>query len=138
MEPIFIELCGVPQGKGRPRFARSGSFAYTPSNTRKFEADLKYQAQEAMAGRPPVEGPLDCLVVALFPIPKRFSKKMKAAALAGQIRPTGRPDWDNIAKMLDAFKEVVWRDDTQVVDGRIRKLYSDRPALQILVREAKT
>ena len=37
--------------------------------------------------------------------------------------------------MADALNEIVWKDDSQVVDGRSIKIYSDRPALRIEVRE---
>lgn len=136
MEPIFIELCGTPQGKGRPRFARATGHAFTPAKTRAFEADLKFQAQEVMAGRPPVDGPLECTVVALFPIPKSWSKKKQAAAMAGEIRPTTKPDVDNIMKAIDSFNQVVFVDDSQIVNASVMKLYSARPALQITIREA--
>lgn len=132
MFSVDIELCGKPEGKGRPRFARSGH-AFTPANTRTYEANLKYSAQEAMAGRPPIDGPVRVRVEALFPIPKSWSKKKQAEAMAGNVWPTCKPDWENVAKMLDAFNEVVWRDDAQVVEGVIRKVYSDRPALRVTV-----
>jgi Holliday junction resolvase RusA-like endonuclease len=66
-------------------------------------------------------------------VPQSWSAKKRAAALAGAIRPAKRPDLDNIAKMLDALNEVVWRDDAQVVSGLIEKLYSDRPRLRVEV-----
>lgn len=133
MWSLDIELCGKPAGKGRPRFVRATGHAFTPANTRSYEANLKYAAQEAMAGQVPVVGPLRVRVEALFPIPISWSKKKQALALAGDIWPTTKPDWENIAKMLDAFNQVVWVDDAQVVEGTILKVYSDRPALRITI-----
>lgn len=133
--PVLIVLSGEPQGKGRPRFVRSTGHAYTPSNTRKYEDSLRNAAGEAMGEQPPFEGPVSVVVVAILPIPASWSRKKRDAALAGAIWPTVKPDWENIAKMLDAFNEIVWRDDRQVVDGRVVKRYGDRPRLIIEVRE---
>ena len=64
-----------------------------------------------------------------------WSRRDQEAALAGGIRPTSKPDWDNHAKVTDALNGIVWHDDSQVVDGRSIKVYSDSPALRIEVRE---
>lgn len=133
-DDIVVFLAGEPRGKGRPRFVRATGHAFTPADTRKYESHLRLAAQDAMAGRPPIEGPVDVEVFAAFPVPQSWSRSKRANALLGLTRPTVKPDWENIAKMLDAFNEVVWRDDRQVVDGCIRKVYSDTPCLRITVR----
>lgn len=129
----IIELAGEPKGKGRPRFSVENGAAYTPQPTRNYEGSLKYAAQIAMKGAAPIEGALRIEVVASFSIPRSWSKKKQQKALAGLLRPTGRPDCDNVVKMLDALNKVVWRDDAQIVDARISKRYSDRPRLWIEV-----
>jgi Holliday junction resolvase RusA-like endonuclease len=132
---IRIVLSGEPKGKGRPRFSvRNGQArAFTPASTRSYEGALKLAAQDQMGDTPPLDCAVDVTILSYMPIPKSWSKKKQAAALAGTLRPTGKPDWDNMAKMTDALNEVVWRDDGQVVDGRVRKFYSDRPRLEIVV-----
>jgi Holliday junction resolvase RusA-like endonuclease len=130
---ITVELPGVPQGKGRPRFVRATGAAYTPAKTRSYESMLQGAAIQAMAGAEPMEGPLRVRVDALFPVPASWSKSKRAAALLGVIRPTGRPDWENIAKVLDAFNCVVWKDDAQVVEGAIFKRYSETPRLIVRI-----
>lgn len=135
MEPVVIHLAGEPKGKGRPRFVQRGKFmsAYTPTPTRNYEAALRMAAQEAMAGGPPLEGPLRVVVEAVFTVPQSWSGKKRAAALAGAIRPTGRPDWENISKTLDGCNKLVWHDDAQIVDGRCLKLYGEAAYLRIEV-----
>jgi Holliday junction resolvase RusA-like endonuclease len=130
---VIIELLGEPRGKGRPRFARRTGHAYTPAKTASYEAMLRHEAALVMAGRPPIEGALWVQVSAFFGVPQSWSAKKRAAALAGSVRPTRRPDWENVAKMLDAFNGVVWRDDAQVVSGIIEKHYSERPRLRVEV-----
>lgn len=130
---ITIELAGVPRGKGRPRFVKATGIAFTPARTRSYESDLKLAAQDVMDGRPPLDCPLRVVVTAMMPVPRSWSRVKQRLALLGALLPTGRPDWENIAKCLDALNQVVWRDDALIVDGRIVKQYSERPALRIEV-----
>lgn len=127
MKAVEIALAGPPMAKQRVRITRSGH-AYTPERTVNYEARLAYAAQEAMKGRPLLEGPLRVDVEVRMPIPKSKPKKFKAAALAGAVRPTKKPDADNFAKMLDALNLIVWADDAQIVDLRVSKFFSDAPA----------
>lgn len=133
--PIIVELAGVPSGKGRPRFARAGAFVrtYTDAKTRTYEGELRAAAADVMRGRAPIEGPIVVMMEAYLPIPASWSQKKRAQALAGALRPTSKPDVDNLAKILDAFNQVVFVDDKQIVDGRIVKAYSDRPRLVVTV-----
>jgi Holliday junction resolvase RusA-like endonuclease len=129
---IVIELVGKPKGKGRARVTRAG-IAFTPAATRSYETALRWAAQVAMQGRKPLTGPLSLNVEAFLPVPRSWSKKKQRMAIAGLVRPTGRPDLDNIIKSTDALNAVVWNDDTQVVDVRASKSYSDKPRLVLTV-----
>lgn len=108
--------------------------AYTPERTVNYEGRLAFAAQQVMAGRPLLEGPLEVEIVAYMAIAESKPRKWKEAALSGEIRPTKKPDYDNFAKICDALNLVVWIDDSQVVDGRIRKFYSAIPRMEIRVR----
>jgi Holliday junction resolvase RusA-like endonuclease len=132
-QPVIIRLAGEPKGKGRPRFARASGRAFTPAATRSYEAALRYAAQETMGERPLMVGALEILVVANFPVPKSFSKAKRLAALAGEARPTVKPDVDNLLKTIDALNGVVFEDDKQIVSATVQKFYSDRPDLTIRV-----
>jgi Holliday junction resolvase RusA-like endonuclease len=70
-----------------------------------------------MRPRVALDGPLLLGVRAYMPIPKSKSGKFKAAAMAGDIRPTGRPDLDNLLKQIkDCFTRMqIWVDDKLVV-----------------------
>lgn len=132
---------GQPVGKGRPRATvRAGrARLYTPAKTEKYEARVALFAQQAMAGRPVMAGPVALSVTALFPIPPSWPKKRQAAARAGTEQHTKRPDADNCAKaILDGLNGVVWKDDSQVVTLSIEKRYSDRPGVLVTVMEART
>lgn len=136
--PIRIELPGPPRGKGRPRFVRATGRTYTPAETASYEGALKLAAQRVMGNRPPLDEALDVLFVAVFPVPASWSRKKREAALAGEIRPTVKPDGDNILKVSDALNEVVWRDDKSIVEATVQKFYGSRPRLVIEVMPAET
>ena len=129
---ITIVLAGPPMGKERVRMTRSGH-AYTPERTVNYESRLALAAQQVMGEQPPLDGELVVEIDAYMAVPESKPKKWKAAALSGELRPTKKPDYDNFAKICDALNLIVWVDDAQIVDGRIRKFYSDRPRMEIKV-----
>lgn len=131
---ITVTLPGVPRGKGRPRFVRKTGRTYTPEQTASYEGALRDAAQKQMGDRPPLDCPLAVSIVARFPVPTSWTKKKQKLALAGDIRPTAKPDFDNLAKVVDAFNAIIWRDDSLVVDAHIRKVFHERPALVVEVR----
>jgi Holliday junction resolvase RusA-like endonuclease len=133
--PIIISLHGTPQGKARPRFSSKSGTAFTPAHTRQYEAALRLAAQEVMNGQPPLDGPLVVDVLVAMPVPASWSQAKRIAANNGDIRPTTRPDVDNVLKMLDGLNEIVWRDDRQIVDAHVLKRYSTIPRLRIEVRQ---
>lgn len=130
---VIIQVAGPPRGKGRPRFSRATGRAYTDAATRAYEGDLRAYAVDAMRGRDLFAGPVLLKLMAIFPIPGTWSKKKRAAALAGAVRPTVKPDLDNILKLTDALNGVVWVDDKQVVAITQIKVYGERPALRLEV-----
>lgn len=129
---IEIELSGGPRGKERVKRAQIGH-SYTPERTVRFEDRLSLAAQYVMAGRPPLTGPLKMDVWMFMEIPASWSRKKREAALRGEIRPEVKPDWDNGGKLTDALNLIVWIDDKQITDGRVRKRYSDRPRTVVQV-----
>lgn len=132
---IEIVLAGAPMGKQRVRVRKDGH-AYTPERTVTFEGRLAYAAQNVMGDRPLFDGPLIVDVAVLLPVPVSKPAKWKAAALAGEIRPTAKPDADNFAKVLDAVNLIVWTDDAKIVRLTVDKFYSERPAFALRVRSA--
>lgn len=124
---IAFVIPGTPVGKGRPRFARRGAFVstYTDSKTASYENLVKVKAEEAMRGRPLLEGPVAVDICLYVTAPASWSGKKISAALAHQIRPTTKPDMDNVIKgIFDAMNEIVWKDDKQVCELKVVKIYS--------------
>lgn len=132
---IEIVLLGKPVAKGRPRFNTQTGVAYTPEKTVKYETQLRFAAGEVMGDRAPLEGPLRLEMDVVAPIPASWPKKKQAAARAGELRPTGKPDLDNFMKVIDAANLVVWVDDSQIVDAVLRKAYGDKPGMWLRVSQ---
>lgn len=134
---ISFELHGDPTGWQRtglrvvtPRNGKPFATVYKRAETRAYEAALALAAKVAVKGKP-LDGALKLTVTAFMGVPPSWSQKKRDAALAGTIRPTVKPDWDNLGGMTDALKGIAWSDDSQVVDGRVVKLYDERPRLRV-------
>lgn len=134
LKEVQFVVPGEPQGKGR---ARIGTVAgrirmFTPAKTVSYEGLIALAAQEAMQGRPLFEGPMMLQVTAYFPIRNSWSKKKQAAARENSIIPDCLPDSDNIVKAVcDGMNKVVWKDDRQVAELHMRKMYSDTPRVEV-------
>lgn len=132
---ITITVNGVPKGKARPRFRMGQARPFTPRQTRDQETDLGWAARRAMAGHAIFIGPVFVDASFTLPIPASWSQRKRDAALSGRFLPTVKPDYDNAAKLFsDAFNKIVWKDDSQVTDARIRKRYGALPGVVVTVR----
>lgn len=135
MPTLTIVIPGELRGKGRPRFTRSG-IAYTDAKTKTAETWIKACAIEQMAGRPCIEGPVTISILVCVPIPRSWSRTKRTNALSNVTRPVGKPDADNMIKLLfDALKYVLFRDDSQVWRVALTKMYSDTPQTSIEATE---
>jgi len=90
----------------------------------------------AMRGRGPMDGALALDLRAVFEIPASWSQRKKDRALLGEIRPTVKPDMDNIIKgICDAMNKIVYGDDAQIVDySGCKKVYGLQPLVVVTVR----
>jgi Holliday junction resolvase RusA-like endonuclease len=136
---IVVTLPGEPEGRKQPqpfvthKNGRPIVILHPASETKKYQKALAWAAKAAMGQRPLLTGALVVVVTAVMGVPKSWSRRDRDAAIAGVIRPTGKPDWDNFGKQLDAFKGVVWGDDAAIVDGRVVKVYGEEPLLRVEV-----
>ena len=128
---VVFTIPAAPVAKARPRMARmrNGTVrTYTPKKTTEYEKLGRYCAQQAMLNQKPLHGPLLFACKLELPIPKSWSKKKKKQAVEGTLRPVKRPDIDNYVKaLLDSCNDVVFVDDSQVVDMMVSKVYSHQP-----------
>jgi len=130
----------VPQvaGKGRPRFARQGTFVktYTDSKTLTYEKSIQTYAKQAMGSTSPLIGAVAAYIYIRVPIPKSYAKALRNACIQGLARPTKKPDIDNVVKAIfDGMNGIVYLDDKQVVDLYLTKVYSLTEGVDVMVRE---
>jgi Holliday junction resolvase RusA-like endonuclease len=112
-----------------------GVRVYTPKPTAVLESSVRAQAITQI-GKPCLEGPLAVAIAVGVPVPPSWSQKRRREALAGHWMPTGKPDADNVLKLLcDALNGVLWVDDAQLVDASISLRYAAEPGAVIAVEQ---
>ena len=127
---ITVDIYGKIIPQQRPKFARHGNFiqTYDPKPCRDYKKIVQLFANQAVAkqkGFKPYERAVEVVLWFFFEIPKSFSDTERVEAAAGKIRPTGRPDIDNLAKgVLDAVKGILWTDDSLIVTMHAKKFYT--------------
>ena len=129
-----IIIQGKVQAKQRPRF--NGKFTYTPEQTKNYENWVKLSFINQYPNFKPLENELEVSIKAYFEIPKSVSKKKREQMMSGNIRPTIKPDLDNIAKsVLDALNKLAYLDDKQIVLLKVEKFYDVCPRVELMVEE---
>ena len=132
---IRFQVPGEPKAKARPRVTRSG-IAFTPKNTVMYENLVRTSFQKFYPNYAPVDCEVEAIITAYFSIPKSVSNKKRELMSFGLINPTKKPDLDNIAKaILDSLNGIAYKDDSQIVSLLISKKYSDRPRVEITLKE---
>ncbi|WP_026678196.1 RusA family crossover junction endodeoxyribonuclease [Fictibacillus gelatini] len=132
---IKFTVYGEPVSQGRPRAStiQGRVRMYDPAKSREYKKYVKLVASQNAPAKL-LEGPLVLNVKVYKPTLKSFSKKKKAAAERGEIRPTTKPDADNFVKAIkDACNQILWKDDSQIVDLHVSKFYSEKPRIEIMV-----
>ena len=129
---MILTIYGKPQPKERPKVYNGHGI--TPTRTRNYELML---AREWAAKYPDqAEGELFVKIIFYMPTPTSWSKPKKEKAERGLIRPTVRPDIDNLVKIvLDGLNGVAFMDDKQVIELYAIKRYSLEPRTEIMVEE---
>ncbi len=138
MDRVQLTIPLEPKGKERPRWSPKTQRMYTPETTTSYEDFIKLVYRQNYGAEMFPKGvPLDIRIRAYCPIPKSDTLTVRAKKMTGAIRPTVKPDWDNIGKIVaDALNKIAYYDDAQIVDSQTRKFYSDRPRVEILIQIA--
>lgn len=137
---ITFIVDGKPQGKLRARTfynSRMGRMqSITPQQTKDYE-DLIAWSYKAAGGRHLGDCLISVDISAFYEIPKSTSKKKRQDILDNEIRPTVKPDCDNIIKaVLDALNGIAYNDDKQVVSVCCQKYYTEAAGyLSVTVKE---
>lgn len=139
LSKISFTVPGKPFGKQRPRVISNGRFstAYTPKETVAYENLVKFYYQtEAKGDRFPDDAVLRVEIAAYYEIPKSTSKSKKEAMLTYKVRPTKKPDIDNVTKAIcDSLNLIAYHDDSAIVDAVVKKYYSTEPRVEVCIED---
>lgn len=124
---LDFEIKGKVKAKQSVRFTREGR-RYTPGDMVEYANLVRMSFINKLPAwnvSELADKPLQVQIDVYMPIPKSFSKTRQEKALTGELRPTVKPDCDNIAKNLnDALNGVAYPDDKQIVSLCVNKHYS--------------
>lgn len=148
LQEIRFVIPGEPFGKERPKVTfrsivdengseKRFSKAYTPPKTRNYEEMARFCYQNVAKGRHFLnDDKLSICIDAYFSIPKSASKAKRNEMLGNILRPTKKPDWDNIGKAIcDSLNELAYHDDKQIVEARVRKIYAEEARVEVTIRK---
>jgi Holliday junction resolvase RusA-like endonuclease len=129
----------APQGSKTVAKSKAGASFVREDNpdTEPWRNAVAARARAAMAGRPPLAGPLELDVAFVF---ARRQSHFGTGRNAGRLKPSApiycdkRPDLDKLLRAIgDAITGIVVVDDAAIVELRARKAYGS-PAAHIAVR----
>lgn len=137
MKAVRIEIPGVPVGKARPRFTRSGR-VYTAKKTTEYEHRVAlgflHSGEKSFAQNVPLV--ID--IIAEMPIPKSTPKYKLKQMVEEEIPHIKKPDLDNIVKaVLDGLNGIAFPDDNQICRISAFKKYSENPKTVIVIMEKR-
>lgn len=132
-DPRTIELrvIGIPVAQGSlkaftPKGWKRPVLTSTAKGLKAWRALIASAAQSQLnANTPPWRGPVVVRVQFYLPRPKGHSGK-RGLLPSAPLHPVSRPDLDKCLRAsLDALTDIVWADDSQVVQVTVAKAYAD-------------
>lgn len=136
---VFNIPIAQPRQRHRIVKTKGSSFVqnYTPAKhpVNDYKAALKVAASIAHKG-PMLEGPLLMNIVFVMPRPKGKVWKRKPMP---RYPLEGKPDRDNLMKSTqDALEGILFKNDSQICDGRVRKVVASGDETPHVEIELKT
>lgn len=133
---LFIPILPKAQMRDRSTVVNGRAMNYKHKKQRVREDNLRELLYPRLPDHIlwPLSSPVALTMEVYFPVPKGTSKKKTEAMLAGEIKHDKKPDLDNIAKHLkDVGSGVIWQDDRQIWELRIKKYYSEEPGWHLYI-----
>lgn len=136
MSELNFEIPGKVKAKQSFKIGRNG-FKYTPAVVKSYANWVRLCFQQKYPDWLPSmfhDKQLGMNIDVYISMPKSFSKKKRQEALCNKIRPTVKPDCDNIAKNInDALNGFAFPDDKQIVRLTVDKFYSENDKVHICI-----
>lgn len=132
MREIHFTIDGPVQPQGRPRFGNGR--AYDPKSSRDYKRHVQQVGLDYVLDQL-IETAIELHIDVYWRRPKKYSKKKELLQFKDELRPTTKPDLDNLAKGIkDGLTGVIWKDDSQIVSLYLHKHYCDVPRAEIKIR----
>ncbi|EGT4600790.1 RusA family crossover junction endodeoxyribonuclease [Clostridioides difficile] len=131
---VNFTIDGEPVGKERPRMNSITKRTYTPNKTRDYEELIRWLYQSKVKYY--FEGYIKMTLRCYYSIAKSNSKKIKEQKRNNVLRPSKKPDIDNVIKVVaDSLNGIAYKDDTQIVEVVASKYYSDKPRVEVMIED---
>ena len=136
-EKLTFTIAGDPAGWQRAGINFSTGAHYTQGQTKTLETLVAWEYRRKYKDRMfPLRTPIALIIRAYLPIPPSKRKSERERMIKDEIRPTVKPDWDNIGKLIsDALNGVAYADDKDIVFGAVQKAYSSKPRTVVTLWE---
>ena len=130
---IFLKIPGNPISKARPRFGKDGQVHDCQSKEKKICTNLVVSQLDKYRDVLPLQGAVS-ITATFYKI--RPPKRPKKNALENHELDTQKPDLDNYLKFyLDILNKIAYLDDSQVCEILCKKLYSDKPRVELCIKD---
>ena len=145
MTRLAFSIPGVPKGKDRPRASARVVYKdgrplavvhmHSDDATSNAEKAILQEFRLRYRRHVPWTGPIMLRFTAVFPVTSEFTKAQRDAAARGELYHTGKPDKDNVEKLLvDALNGWAWVDDAQIQGGGVKR-YGSTPRIEVVLEK---
>ena len=136
---MIIEIPTLPIAQKRHRHTFRSSHGHTYDPSVKDKKIVKAFMLKGMKSKDLYLNELSLMITFVFPWPKKWYRTGKYSHLLKDTAPeihTKKPDIDNLLKLImDSGNGVVWKDDCQIWEVQMRKIYGDPPKTIIQLEE---
>ena len=138
---FFVPGKTITSGSKRSFYnKKTGKTVLTPDNTKQkvWQASVGWFAKQAFEGQTPWSGPLSMTMVFVRARPGNHfgtgRNEGKLKSWAAKKRPTTRPDVLKLGRAVeDAMSEIIYIDDSQIVEEHLNKVYGAKPGVDITI-----
>jgi Holliday junction resolvase RusA-like endonuclease len=109
---------------------------YADPRTANYQNLVSMIAKNVMGGQHPKEGALSMTIIAEYKIPKVVPKTKRQLMVSNILKPTKKPDLDNVIKIIsDGLNGIVFFDDSQIATIHAHKCYGEVPRVKVWVSD---
>ena len=132
---ISFQVYGLPAAQG----SKNPWGGEANKQLKPWRNDVAVAALASLNGEPLIAGPVSLRAVFIFPRPKSHYRTGKRAGDVKENAPgwkTSAPDLDKLVRAVgDALTGVLFRDDAQIVDIAVTKIYGQTPGVHVKIEE---